>query len=97
MIKLTQTLRDKKRKDLRVPGHMADERRHTKDKTSETQHEKHAQLQKIRREAIVVEGIRESSDGREKEETREEIKHDEVNINKIITRQYKTRCDKRNR
>ena len=58
---------------------MADERRHTKDKTDETQYEKHTQTQKIigaRRESWTK--IREASDGREKEETGEEIKRDEA-------------------
>ena len=75
---------------------MADERRHTKDKTDETQYEKHTQAQKIidaRRQSSNE--IREGSDGREKEETGEEIKRDEANLNKNIIRQDKARGGKR--
>ena len=56
IIELTPDTPRQEKEKLKSPGHMADERQHAKDKTSETQHEKHTQLQRIRREAIIVEG-----------------------------------------
>ena len=96
MIKLTQDTPRQEKKRLKCVRAHGRQKTTYEDETSETQHETHTQLQKIRRKAIVVEETTQGSDGREKEETREEIKRDKLNCNKIIRRQDKARGGKRN-